>query len=153
MIYKKDVDNSSQWATDPLVEIINRCAKFRGVDLDKRLEKRYRRGRYGETKTWSPLRISTSKSRGDGWYTGRCYCNVGKPNPRKSGNIYLGLPHSTYVRNGEEKDREFDNKRFAQVVLHEIDHALGLGHSDMLDSSELEPPVVSDIDVVQKQEK
>lgn len=146
MIYKKDVDNSSQWATDPLVQIINRCAEFRGVNLDKRLEKRYRRGRFGETKTWSPLRISTSKSRGDGWYTGRCYCNTGKPNPRKTGNIYLGLPHAT-------EEREFNNERFAQVVIHEIDHALGLGHSDMLDSSELETPDVSDIEVVQKQEK
>lgn len=156
MVYKKQVDNESQWETDPMLEIVNRCAEFRGVDLKNRLKSKRRRGRYGNVNEWSPLRISTSKTRGDGYYTGRCYGRSinGNPSTRKKGNIYLGLPHATYTPIGEDEEveREFDKEHFAQVVLHEVDHLLGLTHSEMMDSRELDTPDLSDITVRPKQE-
>lgn len=152
MVYKKDTDNSSQWETDPLLEIIERCAEMRGVDLNKKLKSKTRITRHGRNK-WSPLRIATSKSRGDGYYTGRCYGVSSNPNSRS--NIYLGLPSATKYEDwsGEEtQQRQFDKERFAQVVLHEIDHSLGLRHSEMMDSKDLDTPDLSDITVRPKQE-
>lgn len=160
MVYKKHAKNTSQWETDPLLEIIKRCAEFRGLDLNDRLRGFTRRSRYGGSNKLSPLRLATSKARGDGHYTGRCkgYHLTGRKSscsPRNKGRIYLGLPSATKYEDWsseETQQREFSKERFAQVVLHEIDHLLGLKHSDMMDSSELETPDLGDITVQPKQE-
>lgn len=144
MLYKKQVENTSSWETDSLIEIVKKCAEFRGVDLRDRLKKKQVRSRRRNWNTWSPLRIQHTKSSWRGVYTGRCYSRNGDPNPRRKGNIYLGVPKPENLSNG------FNKERFAQVVLHEIDHLLGLKHSEMPDSSELDTP---DLDGVQVAEK
>lgn len=134
-----------------MLKIIGRVEQFRGVDLNDRLKSKRRRGRYGSVNKWKPLRISTSRSRGDGYYTGRCY----NTNPRRRSNIYLGLPSATKYddwSSEETQQRQFSKEKFAQVAIHEIDHSLGLEHSEMMDSRNLDTPDLSDIAVQPKEE-
>ena len=138
MIYKKQIKNTSSWETEPLIEIIKRCAEHRGVDLRKRLRKSPRRGDF-------PFRIKKTSGWSDKTYRGRCYGrNInGDPAKWKSGEIYIGVPDP-------EKVDGFRKERFARVVIHEIDHLLGLDHREMVHSSELDTPKLDDVQVTEK---
>lgn len=58
------------------------------------------------------------------------------------------LEHTNAEHSCKSIDVEFDVERFAQVVLHEMDHSFqGLRHKDMLQSSELEVQFVDGLEV------
>lgn len=157
-IYKKNFKNTSVWNTEDLIEIVERCAEFRGVDLDDRLRERTTKSRYGSVNTLKPFRVGHSD--GKSCYRGRCYArhlggHESSCSKYNTGDIFIGVPNGKKYENfvsEETQEREFNKERFAQVVLHEIDHLLGLAHKDMMDSSELETPDFSDIEVRKKEE-
>lgn len=142
MIYKNQIQNTSGWDTDGLLEIVKRCAEHRGVDLRNRLTQYPDHGD-------KPFRIKRSQD-GRDTYRGRCYgYNIdGKPSPSKVAEIYIGVPRPQKYEEWETREteiREFNKERFAEVVLHEIDHLLGLEHDEMMDSSDLSLPDLDDI--------
>ena len=138
MIYKKQVANTSSWETDSLIKIIEKCAEHRGIDLRERLRTYPKRGE-------KPFRIKHSCGWGDKTYRGRCYgLHIdGNPKPSKKGEIYIGVPYS-------DKVSGFNKQRFAEIVLHEIDHLLGLKHDEMMHSGNLSLPNLDRIQVTEK---
>lgn len=101
--------NTTDWRTEDLNAVIEAAFEHRGADPSRcetiRVE-HTRRPRWKRAK-WR--------------YSGRCWS---KALGCRRDEIYLGVPKV------EDTDG-FNVERFAQVVLHEIDHMLGLEHRDM----------------------
>jgi len=114
------IENKTHWSTKDLRKLFLRCMKERGV--------------YGKwNRYW--LKVSYSK----GWRHimgyGKCdgpWVHILLPGPRKNGG-----------ENTTKELQEFGSGsilRVVQILLHEIDHNLGLHHEDMCRSSQIEAP-------------
>lgn len=147
--------NTSGWDGRAIQQIVRRCFKFRGVDMD-------RCRKFTVKHTTKPKRRQKRCDKGSSsMFSG--YCRYSKFNRRHNDpvdyfakKIHLSVPKPVREVKGDdfetkEIEEDFNKESFAQVVLHEIDHLLGLKHREMMSSSELSTPDLSGIEVGKKE--
>ena len=118
--------NKTSWDTRDLRRLVLKCLEHRGWD----------KNREHRTEIVSARRPFVS-----GWaYYNRPFVRMKVPNGR------------SYSYDRSEVFDCFNTKSFVKVLLHEIDHNLGLHHKEMADSDKLPLPSFAESFIVHKEE-